>query len=50
MKLKILIGFRDKETSKLYKKGEIVNFKKTRADELLKNHDKLVEKVDVNDK
>lgn len=45
MKLEILIGFRDKDTQKLYKKGEIVNFKKARAEELLLNHKKLVKEV-----
>lgn len=50
MKLKIKIPFRDKDTNKLYKRGDIVNFKKERAEELLENHKIFVEKATKNDK
>lgn len=50
MRLKIKMTFKDKETDKLYKKGDIVNFKKERAEELLFKHPLLVEKAQKNDK
>lgn len=41
--LKIKIAFIDKYNETYYKKGSIIEFKKTRADELLKDKRKLVE-------
>lgn len=43
VKLRICIGFCDKYTGKVYKSGDIVEFEKARADELLTDSRNLAE-------
>jgi len=43
MKIKILNEFYDKNSNKLYKKGEILEFDNKRANEILSNRNNLTE-------
>ena len=45
IKLKVLKQFRDKNTNKLYNRGEIITVKKDRGEELIENSQNLVEKI-----
>ena len=38
--------FKDKNSNVIYHKGDIVDFKKDRVEELLKNNFKLVKKIE----
>ena len=47
MKVKVIKSFRDKNTGELYEADSIIDVKKERAEELLKDARGLVEKVET---
>lgn len=50
MTLKILVSFADKYNGTIYSAGDVIEFETKRAEELLKDERKLVEKAKANKK